>query len=277
MKKERITCLVSCFINIIITLLKIICGMIFKSYALITSGYYTLMNLINDAIALIMGKFESRRANNRYPFGYGKEEFIFQIVLGFIMLLFSGFIIYKTFIHSYVTPNINIIYFIILIILLIVLNANYLFNVGKNIRSEFLIANCKITYKDLLSTGLTFLIVLASTFFPIMDMVGCLYIAFLIIQEGLSTIINGLYIMNAETINDDKIRKDVAKIVNDNKMVEFSDIEILRIKSYYQIIIEISLSSNSIADLIKIEQNIKRNIKKRNRKIIFIDFNVISA
>ena len=277
MKKERITCLISCFINIIVILLKIICGMTFKSYALITSGYHTLINLINDFIALIMGKFENRRANKRYPFGYGQEEYIFQIVLGSIMLLVGIYIIYKSFVHSYVTPYITIVYFILFIVLLIILNANYLFNVGKNIRSEFLTSNAKITYKDLQATGLTFLIVIASTFFPIMDMIGCLYIALIIIQEGFNIIVNGYYILKAETITDDKIRKDVAKIVNDNAGAEFSDCEILKIKDYYQINIEISLTSNNIGELVIVEHRIKREIRKRNKKIIFIDFSIINA
>ena len=79
MKKEREALYFSILINIMVAILKLVGGFFYGSYTLITDAYYTICDFITDIIALISAKISKRRANKRFPFGYGRIEYILLI------------------------------------------------------------------------------------------------------------------------------------------------------------------------------------------------------
>ena len=49
--------------------------MLFNCYALIADGIYTLSDFITDILAMIGARVGKKRANKKYPFGYGRFEY----------------------------------------------------------------------------------------------------------------------------------------------------------------------------------------------------------
>ena len=277
LKKERKALYFSILINTIVSFLKIGGGLIFASYTLIADGYYSVCDLITDFIALISAKIAKRRANKKYPFGYGKVEYISQMLIGVLIFILGVFTIVKSFGKNFVVPNLNIIYIIIFVILLKALSSNYLYQVGKKNRSQVLISSAKESFVDVVSSSIVLFIVLIGQFFPIIDLIGSLFISVLILGEGLRIINDNIFALLGEDKNDAKIKKIIESTVNQNKRLLYSDSSLIKNGSYYQTTIEIAVDDEmKVKDLIKSENKIKSKLKKSKYNIKFIDFNFIS-
>jgi cation diffusion facilitator family transporter len=74
-------------INIVLALLKIISGNIFKSMSLISDGLNSLSDLITNILVIIGLKVGENPEDKEHPFGHGKIESVFSVIIGtFIMI-----------------------------------------------------------------------------------------------------------------------------------------------------------------------------------------------
>lgn len=110
MKKE-INCLIYVMINnFIISVIKIISGILLNISSLFADGLHTFVDFITDIISLIGIKISKKRPTKSHPFGFGRFEYLSNLFIGIILLLLSLFIIYKSFNIEHNIPNIKIIY-----------------------------------------------------------------------------------------------------------------------------------------------------------------------
>ena len=74
-------------INIVLALLKIISGNIFRSVSLISDGLNSLSDLITNILVIIGLKVGKNPEDKEHPFGHGKIESVFSVIIGtFIMI-----------------------------------------------------------------------------------------------------------------------------------------------------------------------------------------------
>ena len=74
-------------VNIVLALLKIISGNIFRSVSLISDGLNSLSDLITDILVIIGLKVGENPEDKEHPFGHGKIESVFSVIIGtFIMI-----------------------------------------------------------------------------------------------------------------------------------------------------------------------------------------------
>ena len=74
-------------INIVLALLKIISGNIFRSVSLISDGLNSLSDLITNILVIIGLKVGENPEDKEHPFGHGKIESVFSMIIGtFIMI-----------------------------------------------------------------------------------------------------------------------------------------------------------------------------------------------
>ena len=92
MIKEQQTLSINMFINLLLVVIKITIGIVFNSYILITCGYYTLVNYIEEITSYIGSIIGMRKANMKYPFGYGRFNNILHIIVGIIFMLVGVYI-----------------------------------------------------------------------------------------------------------------------------------------------------------------------------------------
>lgn len=276
MKKEGQVLYFSILINLIVSILKLVGGFIYGSLTLIADSYYTICDFITDIIALVSSKISKRRANKKFPFGFGRVEYISQMIIGFLIFSFGIFTIFNSFNSHIQIPNLNIIYVIIYVIFLKTLSSNYLYQVGKKNRSQVLIASSKESFIDVVSSIIVLFIVLVGQFIPIIDIVGSFSIGILIIWTGIKIVIDNVIYLVGEDENDATIKTDIEKIVNNYPNFVYSDSSLIKNGSYYQTSIEIAVNDKlSVKELIKSENKIKKEIKKLKYQIKFIDFTVI--
>ena len=74
-------------VNIVLALLKIISGNIFRSVSLISDGLNSLSDLITNILVIIGLKVGENPEDEEHPFGHGKIESVFSVIIGtFIMI-----------------------------------------------------------------------------------------------------------------------------------------------------------------------------------------------
>lgn len=276
MKKEHKNLVFSMIINIMITTLKIVGGLIFNSYTLVASGYYTLCNFIQEFLAYIGSKINHRRANIKHPFGFGKIEYIAQIIVGLIFILIAVFILIKSIYLTYDIANHKIVFTLLIILLFLYLNAQYLLEIGKKIRSQALFISSRSSFYDAIVTLISSIFIILSVWISLFDFFGSLFIIITLFYKGIKIIIDNVVLITGQNDNSTKITNKIKKIINNYNVVKLSDISLINVKNFYCITIEMGIDDNiNINQLIKIENNIRYKIYKEKINIKMIDFEII--
>ena len=277
MIKEQQTISISMFINLLLAIIKITIGIVFNSYILITCGYYTLINYIEEIICYIGSIIGMRKANIKYPFGYGRFNNILHIIIGIIFMLVGVYIFEKTFYLDFTYANYNILFIVIGIILIHFLNANYTFDTSKNILSQALYVISKNNYYEAFINIFMSILIIISIWVPIVNLYRCLFIAILIFIKGLIIIINNFNIMHSQNDTSKKINDKIKRVISKYDKIKFNTIYINNIKNYFTITIEIIIDNDlTLPELLKIEKKVKYNIYKEKLNIRYIDFEIVN-
>ena len=276
MKKERKSLIFSMFINLTVSILKIIGGLFLGSYTLVTNGYYTLCDFSEEVLAFIGSLIGHKRANKKHPFGYGKTEYIAQILVGVIFILLAIYIFIKSLYLEYAQTNPIIIFVILSVTLMQFLNSNYLLQIGKDIHSQMLFASCHSSYYDALLTIISSLFILLSVWFSFFDYLGVLLIIILIFYKGLRIILDNIVLINGQNDNSDKITNKIKSIIKKTKDVTFSSASLVNVKDYYCVTIEIGVEDAlTMGELLHLEFYLKNQIHKNIKTIKTIDFEIL--
>lgn len=276
MKKERKSLIFSMFINLIVSMLKIIGGTFLKSYTLITSGYYTLCNFSEEFLATIGSLVGHKRANKKHPFGFGKTEYCAQILVGVLFIFLAIYLFIKSLYLEYAQTEPIIAFVIISVTLMQFLNSNYLLQIGKDIHSQMLFASSHSSYFDALLTITSSLFILLSVWISFFDYLGVLFIIFFIFYRGLKIIADNIILINGQNDNSEKITNKIKSIVKKTKNVTFSSISLVNVKNYYCITVEIGVEDAlTMGELIRLEYSLRKKIQTNIKNIKDIDFEIL--
>ena len=276
MKNERKSLVFSMFINLTVSILKIIGGLLLNSYTLITTGYYTLCDFSEEVLAFIGSLIGHKRANKKHPFGFGKTEYIAQILVGVIFIFLAIYIFIKSLYLEYAQTNPIITFVILSVTLMQFLNSNYLLQIGKDIHSQMLFASCHSSYYDALITIISSLFILLSVWISFFDYLGVLLIIILIFCKGLRIIFDNIILINGQNDNSDKITNKIKKIIKKTKDVTFSSLSLVNVKNYYCATIEIGVEDAlTMGELLRLEFYLRKQIHQSIKTIKTIDFEIL--
>ncbi len=76
--------------NIVLTLIKLVAGVLGRSGAMMADALHSLSDLITDAVILVFVRLSSRPRDSRHAYGYGKYETLATVVIGFVLLAVGG-------------------------------------------------------------------------------------------------------------------------------------------------------------------------------------------
>lgn len=91
-------------INFILLILKCIIGIISNSQAMIADSLHSFEDMLSSIISLIGIKISTRKVDNKHPYGYGKAEYIFSMIISMLMIIASISMV-KTSITNIITQN----------------------------------------------------------------------------------------------------------------------------------------------------------------------------
>jgi divalent metal cation (Fe/Co/Zn/Cd) transporter len=230
--------------------------------------------LITEFLAFFASTIRGRRASTKEPFGFGTYEQNASKLVGLIFVLLGIYVSITAFNLEFKTPNIYIILLILAVIVIRMISIDSSYTISKKERSNILMEVSHSAYYDMMLTIFAFVFIIASFFFKYADLLGCIVIGIFIIIKGIKIIIHNIILLKGQNDVSKETIGEIKKIVNKSK-ANFIDADLINVKDYYKAIIEIEIDSNlGIKELLKIEKDIKTQIKGKCLKIKFVDFEV---
>ena len=157
---------VGIFVNVLLSAIKLIIGVIFGSITVMGDALNNLSDAGSSAVSLIGFKIASAPADEDHPYGHGRVEYICGMVVAGI-ILFMGYELIKSSINKILNPSIPELQWLgIIILLLSVLFKIWLavFNrhIGKQINSSAVNAVVADSISDVVATVISVLAVILS-------------------------------------------------------------------------------------------------------------------
>lgn len=83
----RRTSIVGALVNLVLTVGKIIFGIVGQSHALIADGIHSLADLSTDLMVWVAAKYSNQPADEKHPYGHARIETLFTVALGLVLIL----------------------------------------------------------------------------------------------------------------------------------------------------------------------------------------------
>ena len=210
-------------VNIVLALLKIVSGNIFKSVSLISDGLNSLSDLITNILVIIGLKVGENPEDKEHPFGHGKIESVFSVIIGTFIMITAFNIIKENIVELFqlkgevITSPMPVIITVIVIVIKI-FQLLFMKNKTKDYRGA-LINSLLEDYKADIAVSVSVLIgILLSKINPVFDVLVGVLVAIYIMYSGYNLIKdNALILLDSQ---DEKLLESVRKDLS-----EFDEIE----------------------------------------------------
>lgn len=276
------TLLKSIFVNTLLVITKIIISIVGSSKALLANAIHSLSDLITDIIAIVGHLISKKPATKKYPLGFGKIEYLTNIIVGTVILFLGIESITNAFSTKLSIPsNIILIVSIISAIVKYIL-ANYILNQGQKHKNGILIVSGIESKADALTCALVVISVILSKLTPYNSIYSysdnvctliiglyIVYVAFKILKENVLNII-GIAEENEVLINEVK-----QIVLNHKEVKEIKDLSIIKYGSYYVATMELNLSKNiKLKKINNLKASIKKQVISSNNNISYLTISV---
>lgn len=227
-KKEiRKVLLITLCLNLLVSFAKIIYGLKVNSLAIYSDGFHSLFDGVSNIGGIFGIYLASRPPDREHPYGHRKYETIFAVFIG-VLMGFTSLEILKGAYESLMKtkrPELDEKAFIILLFTIIIniFVFTYERKRGKQLKSEFLIADSSHTKIDIfITSGIILAIIFIKSGFYILDSLAGLIIgalvareAFIILKESTDILIDKALLDSSEierlvtTCNDVQACEDI--------------------------------------------------------------------
>lgn len=278
MKENRII-IITMILNLFIACIKLVFGIIFSFSTLLADAIQSFMDFITDVTSIITNKIGKRRANHNYPFGYGQAYSLSNIFTGFLLFIIGLIILLQLFIFdSHYVPNIKIFLVLFLILGLKSIVVYFLVHYGKRYQNQFMLEAANESRADLVSTIVVIVVSIVMLFdkfipdFIDVDKIGSIGMFIYVFYVSIKMMIVNISSLLTHTEDNNEIKKEIEDIISAYKNVELKEIELIKMYTYYHLIIKIKvIDSLTIKKFIILEKELKKSIKRKNKDIKFID------
>ncbi len=92
----RHTSVVGAVVNLVLTVVKVIFGIIGQSHALIADGVHSLADLSTDLMVWFAAKYSNQPADKEHPYGHARIETAFTVGLGVVLIVTAAGIVFDS-------------------------------------------------------------------------------------------------------------------------------------------------------------------------------------
>ncbi len=178
-------------VNLFLSIIKIVGGIVGQSQALLADGIHSLSDLASDAMVLLAAKHAGEDADEEHPYGHARFETLATVALGLLLLIVAGGIAYKAVLRLEHPEEIAIpALFTLVIAGISILSNEWLYQItqraARRIRSPLLEANAWHHRSDAVSS-IVVLIGIGATYigYPLLDAIAAILVALMIAKIGL--------------------------------------------------------------------------------------------
>ncbi|TCT11032.1 cation diffusion facilitator family transporter [Paralcaligenes ureilyticus] len=182
--------LVSVAVNIVLTLIQIIVGVLAHSQALIADAIHSLSDLISDAVVLVANKQGQKAPDADHPYGHLRFETAASLILGALLLTVGLGLLWAAFVKLQNPAAIPKVHAIALIVAIVALMSKellfrYMLQVAQGVRSSMLIANAWHARSDAASSLVVAIGIIANLAgFPMADPLAALIVGIMVARIG---------------------------------------------------------------------------------------------
>lgn len=278
MKIENIILIYSMINNLVISILKIVGGLVLNLGSLVADGMHTFSDFITDIVCLIGSKISKKKPTKYHPFGFGKIEYLTNIFIGVLLLALGLYIIISAFFEDITIPPISIVSLLVIALLLKVIAIAIMHKVGQKINSQLLIVSVEESKVDLYSSfGVILIVILLQfsnqyEFLKYSDLIGSILIGLLVLKTSLTIIVDNSLSVIGEIEKNEEVIKKVKNHLTEYKKIEDTKIELIKYGPYYKLQLTLELDPKmTLRQVTNLEKKLKKNIvRHRSLKIKYV-------
>ena len=269
-------------VNIVLALLKIVAGRIFSSMSLLSDGLNSLSDLITNVLVIVGLKVGSNPEDKEHPFGHGKIESVFSVIIGTFIMITAFELIKDNFsklISFSSENNLNISFIpIIITVLAILIKIFQLVFMKKRAKkyNNSLINSLLADYNtDIIISTSVLVGLLLSKIHPAFDTVVGFIVAIYIIKSGYGLIKeNALILLDSQ--DDELIERIRSEILRFEEIENAHDFRMTTSGKDIYMFVDVRMDKNKTIEEAhditnKISKRIKHKYKNIKRLLIHIE------
>lgn len=280
MKKVSSILIVSLITNFMLSLFKIMTGIVGSSGALIADGIHSFSDLITDIIGIVGSIFSKKPSDEKHPYGHGKMEYLISIFIGLVILSLGFMIIYDSINRKVIVPSVIVIFVSLFTIVVKFLLAHFLVKKGRELNSCILVSSGKESSTDVISSVVVLVAsILMQTnisIFKYSDIVAGILVGIFVVKVGFDVLKENISTILGEQETDFDYLNEVKKVMLENSHIKnIDDLIILKYGPYYKLIARVSITHNlSITKAYDILLKIENNIKEKFERIDYVNISL---
>ncbi|RTL15714.1 MAG: cation transporter [Burkholderiales bacterium] len=211
---------VSVAVNLLLTTVQIIAGLLTKSQGLVADGVHSLSDLIADFVVLLANHHSQKDADEDHPYGHHRYETAASLVLGLLLLGVGAGMLWSSITKLEQPETIAQVHLAALSVALGALAAKellfrYMLAVAKRVKSSMLVANAWHARSDAASSlvvGIGIIGNLAG--YPILDPIAAAIVGFMVSKMGWEFAWDALHDLMDRAVDEeevDAIRRTLAE------------------------------------------------------------------
>ena len=269
-------------VNIVLALLKIMAGKIFYSMSLLSDGLNSLSDLITNVLVIVGLKVGSNPEDKEHPFGHGKIESVFSVIIGTFIMITAFELIKDNFskLTSFSNENnVNItlipIVITVLAILIKIFQLTFMKKKAKKYNNALINSLLADYNTDIVISSSVLFGLLLSRIHPIFDTIVGFIVSIYIIKSGYELIKeNSLILMDSQ--DDALIEKIRSEILQFEEIENAHDFRMTTSGKDIYMFVDVRMDKNKTIEEAhditnKISKKIKHKYKNIKRFLIHIE------
>jgi len=270
--------IISFVVNLLLSILKIMAGIISNYASLIADGVHSFSDLITDIVSILGNKLSNKPADLEHPFGHGIIEYITSIIISATIIILGVNLMINAFSHEISIPSLFIMFVSLFTIIAKYILSTYIYKKGIKYSNNILIASAKESKSDVVSSIFVLISIILIQFsnfitiFKYADIVGTILISLLIIRTGYIVLKDNLSKIIGEQINDEEYIESLKKIIlKQENILEIKNLYVLKNGPYYKLLSNISMNGDITVSLAhNIIDEVENDLKQFDDKIKYV-------
>ena len=267
MGKESSVLIFSMVSNFIIAVFKIVSGFLFQFGSLLADGLQTFSDFVTDIVSFLGARFSKKQPTRNHPFGFGKVEYLTNLLVGILLFLLAIFIIYNGIRSSWHIPSLSVLWLLLLCFVIKGIVLFFLYTVGKDINSQLLITSFEESKMDMISScGVVIAVILLQFSREVyilryVDLIVGVIIGLLVLKTAIEILVENSMNLIGKVEVDSELSREIEKFLLDIKGVEKVKIYLIRYGKYYKIQLIVEMDSNlTLRQVTRLEEKIKKEL-----------------
>lgn len=182
--------LVSVVVNLVLTTVQVLVGVLAHSQALIADGIHSLSDLVSDFVVLLANQHSRKEADDDHHYGHHRYETAASLVLGGLLLSVGVGMLWSA-VHKLgdpeLIPQVKPVALYVALVALVSkeLLFRYMLAAAERVRSSMLVANAWHARSDAASSLVVALGIIGNLMgYPLLDPVAALIVGFMVTKMG---------------------------------------------------------------------------------------------